>query len=236
MVLVGTTHAGNIGGCARAMATMGLESMVLAGVVADPHSDEAIARASGCEDILVKASRHRNLDCALAECNRAYAFTGRRRGLSLPPTDLRSAAAQMAEDRAGGARIALVFGPEKTGLNNKDLDRCDCLVSIPVARPGKSLNLAAAVQVAGYELFLAGGGALAPKRRSRPTKAQIADLIEHFHSSVNQCCPPASPGKLARMMRRISLLLAAADPDATDVRMLRGLLASVDKLVQKDKQ
>ena len=236
MVLVGTTHAGNIGGCARAMATMGLDRLALAGALADPHSDEAHARASGCEDILAGAALHPNLDSALAKCNRAYGFTGRRRGLSLPPTALRAAAGRMAEDRAGGARIALVFGPEKTGLSNEDLDRCDCLVAIPVAGPGKSLNLAAAVQVACYELFLAGGGALPARKRIMPTKAQTAQLVDHFRTSVGACCPPATAGKLDRMVRRICLLLAAANPDAADVRMLRGLLASVDKLAQKIKQ
>ena len=236
VVLVGTTHAGNIGGCARAMATMGLGRLALAGAVADPHCDEAVARASGCEDILAGAAIRPDLESALAECNRAYAFTGRRRGLSLPPTDLRAAAGRMAGDLAGGGRIALVFGPEKTGLSNEDLDRCDCLVAIPAARPDKSLNLAAAVQVACYELFLAAGGALPARKRSMPTKAQTAELIEHFRKSVSECCPPPAAGKLDRMLRRISLLLNAADPDAADVRMLRGLLASVDRIAQKDRQ
>ena len=236
VVLVGTTHAGNIGGCARAMATMGLDSLALAGCIADAVSDEAVARASGCEDILASAAVHPDLGSALAECNRAYAFTGRRRGLSLPPTDLRAAAAGMAGDLADGAKVALVFGPEKTGLSNADLDRCDCLVAIPTARPGKSLNLAAAVQVACYELFLAGGGSLPPRRRIMPTKAQTAELIDHLERSIGQGCPPSTPGKLRRMIRRLRLLLAAADPEAADVRMLRGLLASIDRLVQKARQ
>ncbi len=221
------------------MAVMGLARMELAGAKADPLDADAIARASGADAILGRAGRHPDLAAALAEANRAYGFTARLRSLARDPATPRAAAAAMAADLAAGLDIALVFGPEQSGLSNDELDQCDSLVAIPTASGSRSLNLAAAVQIACYELRLAVAAnayALQPQGSEAPTKEEIARLLLHFEETVAECCPPPMPGQLKRMLRRAARLLGKAAPDAADVRMLRGLATGVQKLAAKAKQ
>src|SRR5688572_18421049 len=153
IVLVRTSHPGNIGAAARAMKTMGLDRLVLVEPRAFPHA-EAYALAAGADDLLERAIVAPTLAEALAGCRRAFGCTARLRGVALPELSARDAAPALVE-AAGEGDVALVFGNERTGLTNDELFQCQAAVHIPANPEYTSLNLAAAVQVLTYELRMA---------------------------------------------------------------------------------
>src|SRR6187399_1852559 len=130
IVLVGTQHPGNIGSAARAMKTMGLGRLALVAPERFPHP-EAEALAAGADDVLADAERHADLAGALADCTLVIGTSARRRGVPLPELAPRAAAAQLARAHLAGERCALVFGRERTGLENEELMLCHATVAIP---------------------------------------------------------------------------------------------------------
>ena len=156
VVLVNTSHPGNIGGAARAMKNMGLKSLVLVDPIKYPHPD-ANSRAAGADDILESAKVVATLEQALEGCSVVLGTSARDRRIPWPLLDPREAAGtclQMwqADQEAG---IALVFGRESAGLTNAELQRCQYHIHIPADPEFSSLNLAAAVQVLSYEVRMA---------------------------------------------------------------------------------
>jgi len=152
IILVGTTHPGNIGAVARAMKNMGITDLVLVNPRYFPHAD-ATARASGAEDILASAVVAESLDQALADCVYAAGASARSRSIDWPCMQPRECAERLVQESAGG-NVAVVFGPEKSGLTNEDLDRCNTLLTIPTDPTFSSLNIAMAAQIMCYELHL----------------------------------------------------------------------------------
>jgi tRNA (cytidine32/uridine32-2'-O)-methyltransferase len=228
IVLVGTTHPGNIGASARAMKNMGLRELVLVAPRHFPHED-AVARASGAEDVLGKAQVVGTLDEALADCTFVAGASARSRTIEMPALAPRECAARLiGESRAG--KVAAVFGPEKSGLSNDDLDRCHLLLAIPAVPEFSSLNLAMAVQVVCYELRLA---AMAAPGNETPREVPLASgaELERFYEHLEQVLrmsgflDPANPRYLMRRLRR---LFARAEPDRNEINILRGILASLD--------
>ena len=153
IVLIGTSHSGNIGAAARAMKVMGLTHLVLVAPRA-LVDDQARRRATGAVDLVERATTVATLDQALAGCAFAVAATARSRQLSPDVVDARNAAAELA-GAAAHADVAIVFGNETSGLSNEDARRCQLLAHIPASADFSSLNLAAAVQVFAYELRMA---------------------------------------------------------------------------------
>ena len=129
IILVGTTHPGNIGAVARAMKNMGLRDLALVAPRTFPH-DDATARASGAEDVLASARVVDTLDDALADCNYVAGASARSRTIGWPTMVPRECAGRLLAESEGG-RSAVVFGPEKSGLTNDHLDRCHTLLTIP---------------------------------------------------------------------------------------------------------
>ena len=235
VVLVGTQHPGNIGSAARALKTMGLSRLALVAPERYPHPD-ATALAAGADDVLAAATLHETLAEAIGDCRLVLGCTARSRRVPLPEQDPRKAAAQALDAAAGGAQVALVFGRERTGLDNDELQLCHGAVHIP-ANPGySSLNLAAAVQVLAYELRMASlaqaPAALAEEPRDPPAThqqleglfAQLADTLDaiDFHKGR----APASA------MRKLRRLLLRAGMDAREVRLLRGVLADAQRMAR----
>ena len=181
IVLVGTTHPGNIGAVARAMKNMGLTDLVLVEPKYFPHED-ATARASGAEDLLESATVVSTLDEALADCVFTAGASARSRAIEWPCMEPRECAAKLVETSAGGP-VAVVFGPEKSGLSNSDLDRCQVLLTIPTNPDFSSLNIAMAVQVITYELQLA--LRQAPQRVEPEIPPATGDEMEHFFAHRN---------------------------------------------------
>ena len=235
VVLVQTSHPGNIGAAARAMHTMGLSSLAL--VAPDRFPDpEAEARAAGAGQLLADASIAGTLDEALADCRLVLGCTARQRGVPLPELHPRIAAARLLE-AAAQAPVALVFGRERTGLTNDELQRCHAAVHIPANPEFSSLNLAAAVQVLAYELrgaALGVGSAEAPAARPAPrrdapaTHEELEGLFGHLADTLEDI--DFHKGRSPRtVLRRLRRLFLRATPDQREVRILRGVLSEAQR-------
>ena len=148
IVLINTTHTGNIGATARAMKVMGLSSLHLVTPTDFPNA-QATAMASGADDLLRDAVVHETLDSALAGCSLVLGTSARMRSLPMPQLDARSAAGQAVAE-AQQHTVALLFGRERYGLTNDEMQRCHYLVHIPSNEEYNSLNLSQAVQVLSY--------------------------------------------------------------------------------------
>lgn len=237
IVLVGTQHPGNIGAAARAMRTMGLERLALVAPRHFPHA-EAAAMAAGAGAVLEQATLHPDLAAAVADCRLVLGCTARDRRIALPQLAPREAADRAVATATGaGAEVALVFGRERTGLENAELQLCHCAVHIPADPDYSSLNLAAAVQVMAYELRLAlletgaaaqraasSGDVAASHAEVEGFFAQLHDTLEEidFHKGRN---PEAAMRKLRRIFLRTDL-------QAGEVRLLRGVLADAQRMAR----
>lgn len=236
VVLVGTQHPGNIGSAARAMKTMGLSRLVLVAPERFPHAD-AEALAAGAGDVLAAAAVHPDLAAAVADCTLVLGCTARSRRVPLPEHGPREAAATALDEAAGGGEVALVFGRERTGLENDELQLCHAAVHIPANPEYSSLNLAAAVQVLAWEvrsglLERMAPGQVAMEPRDPPAShaqleglfAQLAETLDaiDFHKGR---APESAMRKLRRLFLRSRL-------DAREVRLLRGVLADAQRMAR----
>ena len=232
IVLVGTTHPGNIGAVARAMKNMGLSDLALFAPRYFPH-DEATVRASGAHDVLENALRGETLKEAIADCVYVAGASARPRSINWPLLDCKDAAARLIDESANG-KVAAVFGPEKAGLSNSDLDRCNSLLTIPSNPDFSSLNLAMAVQVLTYEIR----AAQSEKRAVYEADAPLAtsEEMEHFYTHLErvltdlQFLDPDNPRFLMRRLRRLYI---RARPDQNELNILRGILTAVDRSREK---
>ena len=228
IVLVSPSHPGNIGAAARALKNMELAQLVLVNPRQFPDP-EASARASGAEDVLRAARVVSSLPEALAGCGYVAATTARDRDQYFRVIDVRVAAARLvAESRRAPA--AVVFGAERSGLSNEELEMAHALVRIPASPQYASLNLAMAVQLVAYELYRARGAA-APA--SLPLAAPLAStqdlerLYTHFAEVLEQIDFRDRTHSGTHLMARIRRLLQRAAPDQNEVNILRGILTAV---------
>ncbi len=230
-VLVETSRAGNIGAAARAIKTMGFSELVLVSPrEADAlHHEEAIAFASGANDVLSKARIVDSLDEALAGCNLTVALTARLREFSPPLRSPRALAQQLHADTS--LRCALVFGNERFGLSNEQVERCNALVSIPVNAEYASLNLAQAVQILAYECRVAAVGeqreAMGIGFQGEAASAeQIEGLFRHLEQALVEIefLDPDHPKKLMPRLRR---LFSRTGLETEEVNILRGIATQI---------
>ncbi len=227
IVLVETSHGGNIGAVARAMKNMCLFDLVLV----NPRqfmSEECVARASGADDILHEAQLCKSLDEAIADCKLVVGASARLRSVAWPQLDPKECAALVA-GRPTEDQVALVFGRERTGLSNAELERCQYLVHIPSNPEYSSLNLAMAVQVLGYELMLQAADAPARHRESPPRALATAGEMQGLFGHLEQALEDIGfidPRKSDKLMRRLKRLFHRAEPDQDEIRILRGILSA----------
>ena len=190
---------------------------------------DATAMSAGAADVLSKARVFDTLEAALADCALAVGFSARERELSHAPQVLREAAPLILEATHEG-QVALVFGNETSGLSNEELARCQRFVVIPSNPAYGSLNLAAAVQVACYELSVAARAFAAPPARERgaASVADIEGLFAHLEAAAVESgfLDPDKPGRFMERMRR---LFARVRLERQEVKLLRGLLAALEK-------
>jgi TrmH family RNA methyltransferase len=234
IVLVQTSHPGNIGASARAMKTMGLSDLRLVNPARYPNA-EATAMASGADDMLARTPVHGSLDEALAGCRLVLGTSARQRSLRWPELSPREGARALMEAAAGGP-VALLFGREQSGLSNEELDRCQALVTIPADEDYSSLNLGAAVQVLCYELRVA---ALARAAAGRPVaelppedQPASADALEGFYAHLERTLIGLDfldPGNPRHLMRRLRRLFGRAVPTVNEINILRGILTAAEK-------
>lgn len=227
VVLVETSHPGNIGAAARAMKTMGLGRLVLVAPRQFPHP-EATALASNAAELLDGVEQFATLAEAVAGCTLVLATSARARHHNWQIVTPREAASEVARMPAP-EQVALVFGREKFGLTNDELGLCHRLVQIPANPEYNVLNLAAAVQLLAYELRLALMDATPPDVLEPGVDSAA---MEDFYRALERVIlrtgflDPENPRKL---MRRMRCLFNRARPDANEYNILRGWLASVEE-------
>ena len=228
IVLVAPSHPGNIGAAARAMKNMALSSLVLVRPRQFPDA-EASARASGADDVLAAARVVDSLGAALEGCGFIAATTSRERDQYFRVADLRDAAPRiLAEARRSPA--AVVFGAERTGLTNEELEAAHLLLRIPSSEAYPSLNLAMAVQLVAYELYRARGAAAAavePASAPLATAAEMQQLYAHFAQVLEEIDFRDRTETGTHLMSRIRRLLQRAELDHNEANILRGILTAV---------
>lgn len=227
IVLVGISHPGNIGSAARAMKTMGLTELRLVAPERFPAT-EATVMAAGADDVLERAQIHADVAGAVADCGLIVGTTSRARHLPWRIVEPRAAAVEIAAAARDG-KVAILFGAERTGLSNDDIERCQLLASIPTGPSYGSLNVAMAVQVVAYEVLVAmRGEAAAAAARGVPLAS--ATEMERFYAHLEQVMDEAGfhdrTGE-GHLMARIRRLFNRAVLDQNEVNILRGILTSV---------
>ncbi len=241
-VLVGTQHPGNIGAAARAMKTMGLHRLVLVAPLRALDED-AYRRSAGAEDVLGDAPVFGSLAEAVADCTLVIGCTARSRRVSLeellPADGGRRALAKAVEP----AEVAFVFGRERTGLTNEELQLCHAAVHIPSDPAFSSLNLAAAVQVLAYEVRLAqltqlqlsesrqAAPQVAGPRESAASHAQLEGMFGQLGEALDDIDfhKGRAPESAMRKLRRLFL---RAELSEQEVRLLRGILSDAQRMAR----
>ena len=242
IVLVNTYHPGNIGAAARAMKNMGLTRLYLVSPKDFP-SFEASQRASSASDVLENAVVVDTLAEALQGCSLVTGTTARLRAVRWPQVDSRQCGELLFEE-SEQHEVALVFGRERTGLHNEELELCQYLVNIPTSEAYTSLNVASAVQVLSYEIFMASRQGQVPAQKKAGTKEKAdrpatADQMEgmygHFFDTM-QGLEYFGERNPEYVMRRIRCLFGRSRTSVREVQILRGLLSAAQGRKQKPRE
>ncbi|MEW6484596.1 MULTISPECIES: tRNA (cytosine(32)/uridine(32)-2'-O)-methyltransferase TrmJ [Tatumella] len=237
IVLVETSHTGNMGSVARAMKTMGLSNLYLVNPLIKPDS-QAISLAAGASDLIGNASIVESLDEAIAGCSLVVGTSARSRSLPWPMLDARECGVKSVEE-GRQAPVALVFGRERVGLTNEELQKCHYHVAIPANPEYTSLNLAMAVQLIAYEVrmaWLQAQEAAEPAPQYAESPYPLVDDLERFYVHLEAMMLNSGfirkdqPGQVMSKLRR---LFTRARPERDELNILRGMLSSFEK---KDKE
>jgi len=233
IVLVRTSHPGNIGATARAMKNMDLHDLHLVNPKQFPHH-EASSRASGADDLLANATIHHSLEEALADCTLVYATSARSRTLNWSPKIAEEACKEIASQP--NTKIAIVFGNERTGLTNEELNLAHHRVCIPTSEVYSSLNLAQAVQVICYELFKQNhhiNPSIFTVDSDSKTPAATMDQMHSYISRLEEQLqaieflkPPHT-----MLMKRLRRLYNRAQLDENEINILQGILSAVNRAI-----
>ena len=229
IVLIATSHPGNIGATARAMKNMGLKHLYL--VTPEHFPDpQATAMAAGADSLLENAHICNTFRDAINDCHIIYATSARPREISLPGLIPSSCATQIAQ-QPDNTNIAIVFGREKSGLNNQELMQCNYHIHIPSNPEFSSLNLAQSVQIMCYELrmkLLSPSAEVITQQDRYATGHEIELFYEHLHNVLVDLdfINPAHPKKL---MQRIRRMFNRIQLEAMEINLLRGILTQIQK-------
>ncbi|WP_116365455.1 tRNA (cytosine(32)/uridine(32)-2'-O)-methyltransferase TrmJ [Parahaliea mediterranea] len=237
IVLVNTSHPGNIGGVARAMKNMGLSRLYL--VEPRQYPDEqATWRAATAGDVLERAVVTATLDEAIADCQFVVGTSARSRNIPWPLLDPRACAARML-DASASEQVAVLFGREDRGLTNDELRRCNLHLNIPTSADYSSLNLAMAVQVVCYELRMLLDADRLPSSQDAEWDTPFAtrENMERFYAHLEETLmalgflDPAAPRQLMTRLRR---LYSRVRLDEMELNILRGILTETQKFLPRD--
>ena len=230
IVLVETSHPGNIGAVARAMKNMALDELVLVRPRQFPHPD-ATARASGADDVLLRARVVPDLAAAVGDCGLVLATTARERDQNFRVLDARTAAQELVA-AAAAQPVAVVFGAERSGLSNEELNTAHALLRIPANPAYAALNLAMAVQIVSYEILCARGIVSEPAdARAVPlaTPQEMERLYAHLAEVLEQIDFRDRTQRGTHLMNRIRRFLQRAELDANEANIVRGILTAVQQ-------
>lgn len=237
IILVETSHTGNMGSTARAMKTMGLTNLYLVNPLVQPDS-HAIALSAGASDVIGNATIVNSLDEALAGCELVIGTSARSRTLSWPMVEPRECGERSVET-ASHSPVAIVFGRERVGLTNEELQKCNYHLYIPTNPEYGSLNLAMAVQLVSYEIRMAYLAAQELKEATSPeheVEYPPVEDMERFYQHLEQVLKEsgfirkAHPGQIMNKLRR---LYTRARPETQELNILRGILTSMEKWDKK---
>jgi tRNA/rRNA methyltransferase len=220
-VLCRPSHPGNIGAAARAMKTMGLTDLRLVAPERFP-APEAEWMATNAIDVLRAATMHSSLEDAIRDCVAAFALSARPREWSPQVLDVRTAAARARELEGD---VAFVFGNEATGLTNEEMFACQYLVHIPANPQFSSLNLAQAVQVVAYELFMSAKPGVQGRSEKLATIEDLEGLYLHLEEAAAATGFMAAGSRLRERWRRLFSRVPALERE--EVNILRGLLRAL---------
>lgn len=231
-VLVETSRPGNIGAAARAIKNMGFSELVLVNPrFSDAQQqEEAVAFASGANDVLASARIVGSIEEALIDCNYAAAVTARLREFSPPIISPRTLATRLNDEKS--LRAAVVFGNERFGLPNEIVEKCNVLINIPANPEYSSLNLAQAIQVVAYEARMAGIGETLAVNTTIGFQGEAADMtqIDGMYSHLEQALVAIdfldadNPKKL---MPRLKRLFSRTQLETEEVNILRGIAKQI---------
>ncbi|MBY5924764.1 tRNA (cytosine(32)/uridine(32)-2'-O)-methyltransferase TrmJ [Halomonas sp. DP4Y7-1] len=235
IVLIGTSHPGNIGATARAMHNMGLADLALVAPRCEVITADSVSRASGADRLIQQAQVVDTIEQAVADCSLVVGASARSRTLPWPMITPRELGERLPTELASGdARVALVFGREDSGLSNAELQRCHAHVHIPTNPDFSSLNLAAAVQVLAYECRLSWLAQDATPAQPDEDLQPLAthDELEHYFAHLERTLiaigfhDPAKPRQLMARLRRVTL---RSRPERMELNILRGILSATEK-------
>ena len=232
VVLVGTSHPGNIGSVARAMKTMGLSNLYLA----EPRTEidgQSIALAAGAADILQNVTKVDSFDEAIADCSLVVATSARSRTLDWPVLEPREAGDKLVAE-SESSPVAIVFGRENHGLSNEELQKCNYHVVIPANEEYSSLNLAQAVQIVCYETRMSylNRNREAEVIEEYPLQKEQEQFFEHLERTLLSTgfIIKNHPGQVMTKLRR---LFSRARIESQEMNILRGILSSIEKFANK---
>ncbi|CDG18488.1 tRNA (cytidine/uridine-2'-O-)-methyltransferase TrmJ [Xenorhabdus doucetiae] len=237
IILVETSHTGNMGSTARAMKTMGLTNLYLVNPLVQPDS-HAIALSAGASDVIGNATMVNSLDEALVGCELVIGTSARSRTLSWPMVEPRECG-ERCVNAASHSPVAIVFGRERVGLTNEELQKCHYHLYIPTNPEYGSLNLAMAVQLVSYEIRMAHLAAQEQLEATSPEHEATyppAEDMERFYQHLEQVLNEsgfirkAHPGQIMNRLRR---LYTRARPETQELNILRGILTSMEKWAKK---
>lgn len=227
IVLVNTSHPGNIGATARAMKNMGLKHLYLVAPDQFPH-DEATIRSTGAVDILERACVTETLMEAIGDCTLVYGTSARGRTLPWPLSTPKEFAPEAV--RHNLEKVAILFGRESSGLNNQELALCQKHIWIPTVPEFSSLNLSQAVQIVAYELHQAAliSETFQPPSRTLATSAQVNGFLDHLFEEM-MSSGFMDEDRNAMLQKRLHRLFSRAQLEVEEVNILRGFLSSLKK-------
>jgi len=230
IVLVNTSHPGNIGSAARAMKTMGLSKLYLVEPQKFPHP-KAQEMAASALDVLENAVIVNHLDQAIGDCDLIIGASARTRKIPWPLLTPREMSEKL-KNQSNQSQIAILFGCEQSGLTNDELQRCHWHMQIPANPDYPSLNLAAAVQVVAYELRVASLSCISNMEEWDYRLANASEM-EKFYLHLEEVLVKIDFLKLnapRQLMTRLRRLFSRARPDVMEINILRGLLTAIEDI------
>lgn len=236
VILVGTSHPGNIGSAARAMKVMGLNQLVLV----DPQcevDEQTVALAAGAADIAQNATVVATLEDAIGDCGLVVGSSARSRTLEWPMLEPRECGEKFAIEGEQHP-VALVFGRERTGLTNDELQSCHYHVCIPANPEYSSLNLAMAVQTLAYEVRVAylNRSQINDSKQEEvyPRHKELEMFYQHLEKVITDT-QFISQDKPNQVMTKLRRLFSRSRPEVGEINILRGILSSIEKQIESKK-
>jgi len=231
IVLVRPQLGENIGACARAMLNCGLSSLRLVEPRNGWPNEFAVKAASGAHGVLDRTQVFETTEAAIADLNLVYAASARRRDMVKAVLTPRAAAASMRQTISAGNRVGVLFGAERSGLENDDVALAEAVIEAPLNPDFTSLNLAQAVLIVAYEWFQAGSDAPAVETplgtTVRASREEMQGFFEHLERELDNCGFLRPPEKRPSMVRTIRTLFQRGGLTDQEVRTLRGIVAGL---------